>query len=101
MKIKVFTAGGTIDKIYGEDKGTLNFSFGPSAIGEISEEKIKLNLDYSIERLLEKDSLEMNDEDNLTEQGINDIKQGLDDITAGRTKGIGKVANDLGIKLKD
>ena len=63
MKIKVFTAGGTIDKMYSEEKGTLNFSFGKQAIKEISENKIKLNFNYDIERLLAKDSLEMDDKD--------------------------------------
>lgn len=63
MKIKVFTAGGTIDKMYSEEKGTLNFSFGKQAIKELSENKVKLNFEYDIERLLAKDSLEMTDED--------------------------------------
>ena len=63
MKIKIFTAGGTIDKIYGEDRGTLNFSFGKQAIREIGESKLKLNLEYDIERLLSKDSLEMTIDD--------------------------------------
>lgn len=63
MKIKIFTAGGTIDKIYSEERGTLNFSFGKQAISEISESSIKLNLEYNIERLLAKDSLEMDEID--------------------------------------
>ncbi|MEK7547060.1 MAG: asparaginase domain-containing protein [Patescibacteria group bacterium] len=63
MKIKVFTAGGTIDKVYSEIKGTLNFSFGKQAVIEISEDKVELNFDYDVERLLAKDSLEMTDED--------------------------------------
>jgi len=63
MKIKIFTAGGTIDKIYSEEKGTLNFSFGKPAIREIGEDKVKLNFDYDIERLLAKDSFEMTEDD--------------------------------------
>ena len=63
MKIKVFTAGGTIDKMYSEEKGTLNFSFGKQAVRELSDNKVKLNFEYDIERLLAKDSLEMTDED--------------------------------------
>lgn len=63
MIIKIFTTGGTIDKIYSEEKNTLNFSFGKSAINELSENKVKLNFDYDIEKLLEKDSLEMTEED--------------------------------------
>lgn len=63
MKIKVFTAGGTIDKVYSETRGTLNFSFGKQAIREISEEKVILSFEYDVERLLAKDSLEMDDAD--------------------------------------
>ncbi len=63
MKIKVFTAGGTIDKMYSEQKGTLNFSFGKQAVRELGEEKVRFNFDYDVERLLAKDSLEMTDED--------------------------------------
>ena len=63
MKIKVFTAGGTIDKIYSEERGTLNFSFGKQAIREISESTIRFNVEFSIERLLAKDSLEMDEID--------------------------------------
>jgi L-asparaginase len=63
MKIKVFTTGGTIDKMYSEEKGTLNFSFGKQAIVEIGESKVRFNFEYNIERLLAKDSLEMTDGD--------------------------------------
>lgn len=64
MKIKIFTVGGTIDKIYSDKKGTLNFSFSDKqAILEIVENKLKLNFEFNIKRLLTKDSLEMNDED--------------------------------------
>lgn len=63
MKIKVFTAGGTIDKVYSEEKGTINFSFGKTAVTQISEDRIDLNFDYDIEQLLTKDSLEMKEED--------------------------------------
>lgn len=64
MKIKVFTCGGTIDKSYSDRKGTLNFSFSDTqAISELFSNKIKLNLKYNVERLLAKDSLEMNNTD--------------------------------------
>ena len=44
--------------------------------------------------------IEINDEEMLTNKDIEDIKKGLDDIKAGRTTPIEKVAKDLGIKLK-
>ncbi|KKP87439.1 MAG: Asparaginase [Parcubacteria group bacterium GW2011_GWC1_35_8] len=59
MKIKVFTCGGTIDKIYLETKGIYNFSFGEPAINEIYRDKVKLNFGYKIEPLFAKDSLKM------------------------------------------
>ena len=62
MKIKVFTAGGTIDKIYAEVKKTINFSFGTPAVYEISE-KIRLNSNYDVEQLLQKDSIDMTEKD--------------------------------------
>ena len=49
--------------MYSEEKGTLNFSFGKQAVKELSENKVRLNFEYDIERLLAKDSLEMTDED--------------------------------------
>ena len=39
-------------------------------------------------------------EDMFTEEDINDIKKGLDDIKAGRTRPIERVAENLGVKLK-
>lgn len=62
MRIKVFTAGGTIDKIYSEMKGTLDFSFGKQAVKDI-EEKVELNFEYDVECLIAKDSLDMTEED--------------------------------------
>lgn len=63
MKIKIFTAGGTIDKVYADTKGTLNFSFGKPAIAEIGEEKVKMNFEYDVERVITKDSMDMSDDD--------------------------------------
>lgn len=65
MNIKIFTAGGTIDKVYSDQKGTLNFSFGTPAIKEILEEKIKCNFHFNIEQILAKDSLELTNEDRM------------------------------------
>lgn len=44
--------------------------------------------------------IEINDEEMLTNKDIDNIKKGLDDIKAGRTIPIEKVAEDLDIKLK-
>lgn len=56
--IKIFTCGGTLDKVYREVRSTMNFSLGEAAVKEIFD-GLRLNLDYDIEPLLSKDSLEM------------------------------------------
>ena len=63
MQIKVFTVGGTIDKVYSDKKGTLNFSFGEPVTREIFERKIKCRFSFNIESLLKKDSLQMTKRD--------------------------------------
>ncbi|MBI2664067.1 hypothetical protein HYX10_01855 [Candidatus Woesearchaeota archaeon] len=51
--------------------------------------------DEVINKLIESTGSEM-----LTERDIEDIKQGLEDIRAGRTIPIHKVASNLGVKLR-
>ncbi len=51
--------------------------------------------DELINKLIQTSETEM-----LTEQDIKEIKQGLDDIKAGRTRSIEEVAKDLGIRLR-
>ena len=63
MRISIFTTGGTIDKTYATDKGTVNFSFGSLAIKELLDKKIKAGFNFNIESLLSKDSTEMTEED--------------------------------------
>jgi L-asparaginase len=60
MKIKIYTVGGTIDKIYFDSKSA--YEVGESKIGEILKEA-NVNLEYEIASLLHKDSLDMTDED--------------------------------------
>ncbi len=60
MKIKIYTIGGTIDKIYFDRKST--YEVGESTIGEILKEA-NVNLEYEISPILYKDSLDMTDED--------------------------------------
>ncbi|MAG15621.1 hypothetical protein CMO88_01015 [Candidatus Woesearchaeota archaeon] len=44
--------------------------------------------------------IQTNDTDVLTKEDINDIRQGLEDIRAGRTVSLEKAAKELGVKLK-
>ncbi len=60
MKIKIYTVGGTIDKVYFDRKST--YEVGESNIGEILTEA-NVNLEYEIASILHKDSLDMTDED--------------------------------------
>ena len=60
MKIKIFTTGGTIDKIYFDQKS--EFQVGdPQANGVL--ERANVVLEYEVESIIRKDSLDFSDED--------------------------------------
>ncbi len=60
MKIKIFTTGGTIDKIYFDRKS--DYQVGdPQAKGVL--ERANVVLDYEVESIIRKDSLDLTDED--------------------------------------
>jgi L-asparaginase len=54
--IRIFTVGGTIDKIYFDAKSS--YEIGPPNITEVLS-GLSLNLDYEVVSLMQKDSLEM------------------------------------------
>ena len=60
MTIKIFTTGGTFDKIYFDAKS--KFHIGDTVIGALLEEA-NVDFDYEIETLLKKDSIEMDETD--------------------------------------
>ena len=60
--IRVFTVGGTIDKIYFDAKSS--YEVGPPNIGEILE-GLRLNPFFKITSLMQKDSLDMTEEDRM------------------------------------
>jgi L-asparaginase len=60
MRIKIYTVGGTIDKVYFDRKSV--YEVGESKIGEILKEA-NVNLEYEISSILHKDSLDMTEED--------------------------------------
>ena len=60
MTIKIFTTGGTFDKVYFDAKS--EFRIGEPMISELLIEA-NVNFDYEIESILKKDSLDMNDSD--------------------------------------
>ncbi|NQT70506.1 MAG: asparaginase [Desulfobacteraceae bacterium] len=60
MKIKIYTVGGTIDKIYFDEKSA--YEVGEPRIGKILQEA-HVNLGFEIAFILHKDSLDMTDDD--------------------------------------
>jgi L-asparaginase len=60
MKIKIFTTGGTIDKIYFDQKSEYQVG-DPQARGVL--EKANVVVEYEVESILRKDSLDMTDPD--------------------------------------
>jgi L-asparaginase len=60
LTIKIFTTGGTFDKIYFDAKS--EFHIGDTIIGTLLEEA-NVDFDYEIESLLKKDSLDMDEND--------------------------------------
>ncbi len=60
MHIKIFTTGGTIDKVYFD--ATSEYQVGPPNISAVFSE-LKLGFTYMIESLMKKDSLELTDDD--------------------------------------
>jgi len=60
MRIKFFTTGGTIDKVYFDAKS--EFEVGPPQVLEVVKEA-NVTFDYDIESILQKDSLDMTQSD--------------------------------------
>lgn len=59
-KIKIFTVGGTIDKIYFDKKSA--YQVGSPKIVEVLQEA-NVTLDYETESIMQKDSLDMDESD--------------------------------------
>ena len=60
FSIRIYTVGGTIDKVYFDQKST--FAVGEPKIGEILTEA-NVTFEYSLDAILHKDSLDMTDTD--------------------------------------
>jgi L-asparaginase len=60
MKIKIYTTGGTIDKVYFDQKSEYQVG-DPQAKGVL--ERANVDLDYEVESIIRKDSLDFTDED--------------------------------------
>lgn len=60
MKITIFTTGGTIDKVYFDEKS--RYEIGATTVGEILREA-QATIEYELVGLMQKDSLELDDAD--------------------------------------
>jgi L-asparaginase len=60
LHIKIFTTGGTIDKVYFDASSA--YQVGPPNISAVFDE-LKLGFTYTIESLMKKDSLDLTDDD--------------------------------------
>ena len=60
MKVKIFTTGGTIDKVYFDSKS--EYSVGQPQITTIFEQAM-VQVSFDVEELFQKDSLDVSDED--------------------------------------
>jgi len=66
MKIKFFTTGGTIDKVYFDAKS--EFEVGPPQVSELLRDA-NVTFDYEVESILRKDSLDLTDADRALIRG--------------------------------
>jgi len=66
MKIKFFTTGGTIDKVYFDAKS--EFEVGPPQVSELLRDA-NVTFDYEVESILRKDSLDMTEADRALIRG--------------------------------
>ncbi len=62
MKIKFFTTGGTIDKIYFDNLS--KYKIGEPMVKNILEDA-RINFEYEVESLFKKDSLDMTEKDRI------------------------------------
>jgi L-asparaginase len=60
VKLKIFTAGGTIDKVYFDRKG--QYEVGDPQAGSVLD-RANVTIDFEIESILRQDSLNMTDKD--------------------------------------
>jgi L-asparaginase len=81
LTIKIFTTGGTFDKIYFDAMS--EFHIGDPVIPELLEEA-NVEFDYQLESLLKKDSLEINHRDReLIHNAITNVQQNKILVTHG------------------
>jgi L-asparaginase len=63
VKIAIVATGGTIDKDYTTALGGVNFEVGEPAVQRLLNRLTPMNLEYTVQSILRKDSLDLTDED--------------------------------------
>lgn len=92
MNLHIITTGGTIDKIYFDDKS--DFQVGDPVIGELLA-RMQVGFNFTVESALRKDSLDMTDEDRaLIRQRVEECAEECVLITHG-TDGMVSTASAL------
>ena len=98
LSIKIFTTGGTFDKVYYDAKS--DFQIGEPMAGALLEEA-NVVFDFSIESLLKKDSLDMDDADReLIREAVLDVDNDMILITHGTDSMADSAQTLLGIEDK-
>lgn len=98
MSIKIFTTGGTFDKVYFDAKS--EFHIGEPTAPSLLEEA-NVNFDYEIESLLKKDSLEMDAADReLIRNAVSSVDSDRILITHGTDSMVETAQALLGIENK-
>jgi|SRR5579862_1936817 len=98
MRIKFFTTGGTIDKVYFDAKS--EFEVGPPQVLEVVKDA-NVSFEYDIESILRKDSLDMTDQDRqLIRQHVQNEAARLIIVTHGTDTMVDTARSLLGIPEK-
>ena len=98
MTIKIFTTGGTFDKLYFD--ALSEYRIGDPIVGDMLEEA-NVDFDYDIESLLKKDSLDMNDDDRkLIREAVMGVNNRMILITHGTDTMVETATGLLGIDDK-
>jgi len=72
MQIKILTCGGTIDKIYFDAKS--EFQVGEPQVATVLQEA-QVGFEFNVQKVLQKDSLDMTEEDRLLIRNVTETVQ--------------------------
>jgi L-asparaginase len=98
MNLHIITTGGTIDKIYFDDKS--DFQVGDPVIADLLQ-RMQVGFEFSVESTLRKDSLDMTDADRtLIRQSVERCKEDCVLITHGTDGMVATAATLTGIADK-